>query len=85
MPLVHFYHSFLIIFPNGNVNSCADNVNPKIYALKAHGETTLIGSIKLSHLDYFASNFEFEAVGNASFIEAYVILKGTFLAILTFG
>ena len=74
--------SLLMIFPNGDVNSCSDSINPKIYVSNLNGETTLIGSIKLLDLNISATNFEFQVVGNASITEAYVILKGTFIAIL---
>ena len=74
--------SVLIIFPNGDVNSCSDSINPKFYVSNLNGETTLIGSIELSDLNISATNFEFQVVGSASITEAYVILKGTLTAIL---
>ena len=66
--------SFLLIFPN--VDFCVQNVNPKVYFSRANGVTIYIGTFNLHYFDPSKNRFQFMIVGNLSFGEVLVTLKG---------
>ena len=66
--------SILFVFPNED--SCSQSINPKVYTSNLNGTMIFLGSFNVQHLDLLNNQFQFEAIGNLTFKEAFVTLKG---------